>query len=169
MMRAKLCFTLSLALRAAAGLAIGAGFLAVPGCGLMNKSSSPPSDTETLPASPEAAAVANSQNQQPSTDKDDDKELKCDQLVRNPPGIEEIRRTPQLGIESREIRVERTADIIVGWYIAREEALPMVGARKTVSTSSTSTRRCSSCCRTRSHSISHMRRWLRKRRRTASR
>ena len=26
------------------------------------------------------------------------------------PGIEEIRRTPQLGIESREIRVERTAE-----------------------------------------------------------
>lgn len=63
-----------------------------------------------MPAPPEAAAVENSQSQQPNTNKDDDKVLKCQQLVHNPPGIEEIRRTQQLGIESREIRVERTAE-----------------------------------------------------------
>lgn len=76
----------------------------------MSNSSSPSHDSEVLPGPPEAAAVENSQSQQPSTDKDDDKTLKCEQLVRTPPGIEEIRRTPQLGIESREIRVERTAE-----------------------------------------------------------
>jgi len=73
-------------------------------------SSSASGGTEVLPASPEAVAVANTQSNQSSYDKDEDRTLKCEQLVRNPPGIEEIRRTPQLGIESREIRVERTAD-----------------------------------------------------------
>ena len=66
--------------------------------------------TRTLPPPSDSTAVENSQSHQPNTNKDDDKTLKCEQLVRNPPGLEEIRRTPQLGIESREIRVERTAD-----------------------------------------------------------
>ncbi len=85
--------------------------------------------TETLPISPEATAVANSQSQQPSTDKDDDKELKCEQMVRNPPGIEEIRRTPQLGIESREIRVERTQDSY-RWVVYRSKGSAPDGWRQ---------------------------------------
>ncbi len=76
----------------------------------MSGLSSGSSGSEVLPGPSEAARIENSQSQQPSTDKDDDKALKCEQLVRNPPGIEEIRRTLQLAIESREIRVERTAD-----------------------------------------------------------
>jgi len=113
MMRARLYFTSSFTLRTAA-FAMGLWFFSMPGCALVSSSSSPSHGTELLPAPPEAAAVANSQSQQPSDDKggdkDDDKALKCEQLVRNPPGIEEIRRTPQLGIESREIRFERTAE-----------------------------------------------------------
>lgn len=66
--------------------------------------------TETVPVSPEAAGVANTLSHQPGYDKDEDKTLKCEQLVRNPPGIEEIRRTPNLEIESREIRVASTGD-----------------------------------------------------------
>jgi hypothetical protein len=110
MMRAKPDFTLSFSLRGAAVFALGLSFFSMPGCGLMGNRSPSSRDTEVLPGPPESAAVANSQSQQPSTDKDDDKELKCEQLVRNPPGIEEIRRTQELGIESREIRVERTGD-----------------------------------------------------------
>ena len=72
--------------------------------------SSSSNGTDTVPISPEAAGVANTLSHQPGYDKDEDKTLKCEQLVRNPPGIEEVRRTPQLGIESREIRIERTAD-----------------------------------------------------------
>jgi hypothetical protein len=110
MMRAKLYSSISIISPRAAGLAIGLWLLSMPGCGLMNQSSSSSHDPEKLPASSDAVAVENSQSQQPGTDKDEDKVLKCEQLVRNPPGIEEIRRTPQLGIESREIRVERTSD-----------------------------------------------------------
>jgi hypothetical protein len=109
MMRAKLYAQLSINLRVATAFAIGAWLFSIPGCALMGKSSSQ-QNSEPIPASSDAAAVANSQSKQPSTDRDDDKELKCEQLVHNPPGVEEIRRTPQLGIESREIRVERTAD-----------------------------------------------------------
>ena len=76
----------------------------------MMNSPSASNPTEVVPVTPEAAAVENSQAKQPTVDKDEDKNLKCEQLVRNPPGIEEIRRTPELGIESREIRVERTSD-----------------------------------------------------------
>ncbi len=108
MMRAKLSDT-SFTSRAVSAIAIALFLVSLPGCGLTGNSSSS-HDTETLPASPEAVAVENSQSHQPNTDKDEDKVMKCEQLVRNPPGIEEIRRTPQLGIESREIRVERTAD-----------------------------------------------------------
>lgn len=109
MMRANLSDT-SFTSRAVSAFAIAFLLFAMPGCGAMSNSSSSSHDTETLPASPEAVAVENSQSHQPSTDRDEDKVLKCEQLVRNPPGIEEIRRTPQLGIESREIRVERTSD-----------------------------------------------------------
>jgi len=110
MMRAKLRFPLSFILPPAAAFAMGLWFFSLPGCSLMSNSSSPSHGVETLPPPPEAAAVENSQSQQPTTDRDEDKMLKCEQLVRNPPGIEEIRRTPQLGIESREIRIQRTAD-----------------------------------------------------------
>ena len=92
----------------------------------MNQSSSSSHDPEKLPASSDAVAVENSQSQQPGTDKDEDKVLKCEQLVRNPPGIEEIRRTPQLGIESREIRVERTSDSY-RWVVYRSRGSAPVG------------------------------------------
>ena len=114
MMRAKLCFTPSFMFRAASAFVMVLWFFSIPGCALMSSFSALSHGTGMLPAPPEAAAVANSQSQQASDDKggdkDDDKALKCEQLVRNPPGLEEIRRTPRLGIESREIRVERTPD-----------------------------------------------------------
>jgi hypothetical protein len=91
----------------ATALALGLGFLAMAGCSSKHSSSS---NDGVLPASSESTAVGNSQPNQSSYDKDEDRTLKCQQLVRNPPGIEEIRRTASLGIESREIRVERTAD-----------------------------------------------------------
>ncbi|HVN27597.1 MAG TPA: hypothetical protein VMT64_03885 [Candidatus Binataceae bacterium] len=72
--------------------------------------SSNSNNSDVLPVSPEAKADSDSQSDRPSYDHDDDRTLKCEQLVRNPPGIEEIRRTPALGIESREIRIERTAE-----------------------------------------------------------
>ena len=96
-------------LRPCIALVIGMWIFSLSGCGMMN-SSSAANPTETVPIPPDAAAVENSQSKQPAYDRDEDKTQKCEQLVRNPPGIEEIRRTPELGIESREIRVERTAD-----------------------------------------------------------
>jgi hypothetical protein len=120
MMRAKFCFTTPFKFRVAAAFAMGLWFFSMPGCALMSSSSAPSRGTEMLPTPPEAAAVANAQSQQPSTDKDDDKDLKCEQLVRNPPGIEEIRRTPELGIESREIRVERTPESY-RWVVYRSK------------------------------------------------
>ncbi len=110
MMRAKLRLALPFILPSAAAFAMGLWFFSLPGCSLMSNLSGPSHGAEMLPPPPEAAAVENSQSQQPTTDRDEDKMLKCEQLVRNPPGIEEIRRTPQLGIESREIRIQRTAD-----------------------------------------------------------
>jgi hypothetical protein len=110
MMRSKFQLISSTAFRYAAALVVGVGFLSVAGCSAGGRNSSASNGSEVLPTTPEAAAVANTQSDQPSYDKDEDRTLKCEQLVRNPPGIEEIRRTPNLGIESREIRVERTAD-----------------------------------------------------------
>ena len=99
-------------IRSAAAFAAALGLLSAAGCS--SHSSSSNSGGVVIPASPEAVAVANSEaqesKQEPKYDKDEDRTLKCEQLVRDPPGIEEIRRTPQLGIESREIRVERNAD-----------------------------------------------------------
>jgi hypothetical protein len=118
MMRAKLNFAMSFPTRRAAALAVSLWFLSMPGCALLSGSSGSSHDTGALPASSEATAVENSQSQQPNMDKDEDKVLKCQQLVHNPPGIEEIRRTPKLGIESREIRVERTAETY-RWVVYR--------------------------------------------------
>jgi hypothetical protein len=127
MIRTKPYLTMSFSLRAAAAFAIGLWIFAMPGCSSSSNSSG--SSSEVLPGPPEAAAVANSQSQQPSTDRDDDKELKCEQLVRNPPGIEEIRRTPELGIESREIRIERSGDSY-RWVVFRSRGSAPDGWRK---------------------------------------
>ncbi len=108
-MRARFYSLIFIASRAAAALVIAGWCWSMPGCGLLGKSSSS-HDNENMPPPSDSTAVENSQSHQPNTNKDDDRTLKCEQLVRNPPGLEEIRRTPQLGIESREIRVERTAD-----------------------------------------------------------
>jgi hypothetical protein len=129
MMRAKLNLTTSFIFYAPAVVAMGLGFFSMPGCALIGNSSASSHDTEVLPGPPEAAAVANSQSQQPSTDKDDDKELKCEQLVRNPPGVEEIRRTAQLGIETREMRVERAGDSY-RWVVFRSRGSAPDGWRQ---------------------------------------
>jgi hypothetical protein len=132
MMRAKLYRSTSFLLRATA-FAMGVWIFSMPGCALMSSSSAPSHGFEMLPASPEAAAVANSQSVPPGDekdrDKDDDKALKCEQLVRNPPGVEEIRRTPQMGIESREIRVERTPDSY-RWVVYRSSGSAPDGWRR---------------------------------------
>src|SRR5580704_13731099 len=90
MMRAKTDFTSSSILRAAAAVGIALWLGSMPGCASMNggSNSSSSEGTETVPVSPEAAAVANTLSHQPDYDKDEDKTLKCEQLVRNPPGIE---------------------------------------------------------------------------------
>jgi len=110
MMRDFSYFIRSSAVGAATAIAI-ALWLGISGCGLMHKDSDSDSNgSETVPISPQAAEVANTLSHQPGYDKDEDKTLKCEQLVRNPPGIEEIRRTPKTGVESREIRVESTGE-----------------------------------------------------------
>src|SRR5579871_2262223 len=106
-------------IRSAAAFAIALGLLSAAGCSAHNSSASNGGGV-VIPSSPEAAAVANSQSQEPKYDKDEDRTLKCEQLVRNPPGIEEIRNTPQVGIESREIRAERNADSY-RWVVYRSK------------------------------------------------
>jgi hypothetical protein len=110
MMRARLNLALSYALRGTAVFAMGLWFTSIPGCSTVSGWFGSSHQNDMMPASSDAAAVENSQSQQPNTNKDDDKTMKCEQLVHHPPGIEEIRRTAQLGIESREIRVERSAN-----------------------------------------------------------
>ncbi len=105
-------------IRSAAAFATALGLLSTAGCSSHNSSSN--GGGVVIPSSPEAAAVANSQSQEPKYDKDEDRTLKCEQLVRDPPGLEEIRRTPQLGIESREIRAERNADSY-RWVVYRSK------------------------------------------------
>jgi hypothetical protein len=112
MMRAKLYLIRPTILRALVVITAALWIGSMPGCAAMHNSSDSSSSngTETVPVSPEAAGVANTLSHQGGYDKDEDRTLKCEQLVRNPPGIEEIRRTPNLEIESREIRVESTGD-----------------------------------------------------------
>lgn len=128
MMRTEKHFTFSSTIHRAisfwAGLPL---LLSIAGCAAWHNSSSS-NGSEVLPASSEAAAVGNTQSNQPSYDKDEDRTLKCEQLVRNPPGVEEIRRTPTLGIESREIRVERNADSY-RWVIYRSRGSAADGWR----------------------------------------
>ncbi len=59
-----------------------------------------------------ANANAKSDNDEDSSkdSEDEDSSAKCDQLVRHPPGVEEIRRTADLNIESREMRLERVGE-----------------------------------------------------------
>jgi hypothetical protein len=60
-----------------------------------------------------ARANANSKSEDDDSSKnteDEDSTAKCDQLVRHPPGVEEIRRTPDLNIESREMRLQRVGE-----------------------------------------------------------
>ena len=68
----------------------------------------------------EGASVMNSQSTEPKYDRDEDRTQKCEQLVRNLPGVEEIRRTPSLAIESREMRLERTAESY-RWVVYRSK------------------------------------------------
>ena len=93
----------------APAIAIALALFTISGCAATDKSSGA-NDTEVVPAPPAAVAAENAQSSLPNTERDEDKVLKCQQLVHNPPGIEEIRRTPQLNVESREIRIERTAN-----------------------------------------------------------
>lgn len=58
-------------------------------------------------------AKAKSGNDDESSGKegdDEDATAKCEQLAHHLPGVEEIRRTPKLDIESREVRLERTGE-----------------------------------------------------------
>jgi hypothetical protein len=95
-----------------ATLATALWFFSMPGCALMHSSSDSSSNSngsETVPISPQQAAVANSLSKNPEYDKDEDRTLKCEQLVRHPPGVEEVRRTKN-GVESREMRLESTGE-----------------------------------------------------------
>ena len=110
MIRKAVQSTRSTCFRVPAVLAMGVWLILMPGCSSMHSSSDLSSNgSETVPVSPQAAAVANQLSPHPEYDKDEDRTLKCEQLVRHPPGIEEVRRA-QNGVETREIRLESTGE-----------------------------------------------------------
>jgi len=110
MNRARVQSTCSTYLRVPAAVAMAFWLISMPGCSsLHNSSDANLNGSETVPISPQAAAVANSLSKHPEYAKDEDRTLKCEQLVRHTPGIEEVRRAPN-GVESREIRLESTGE-----------------------------------------------------------
>jgi hypothetical protein len=110
MIRAKNQFIFSTCVRGMATLVMALWLISIPGCSALHSSAdSNANGSETVPISPQEAAVANTVSKQPDYDKDEDRTLKCEQLVRHPPGIEEVRRTKN-GVESREIRLESTGE-----------------------------------------------------------
>ncbi len=60
---------------------------------------------------------------------DDDAALKCQQLVRHPAGVEEIQRTPDLNIVSREMRVQRIGENY-RWEVYRSHGSSPEGWRR---------------------------------------
>lgn len=75
-------------------------------------------------------ADAKSKDDEPSKDgEDDETNLKCEQLVRHPPGIEEIQRALDLSIESREIRLERGGESY-RWVVYRSRGTSPEGWRR---------------------------------------
>ena len=75
-----------------------------------------------------AVAGGNDKSRDESKDDDDETAVKCDQLVHHPPGVEEIRRTANLGIESREIRLERAGESY-RWVVYRSSGASPEGWR----------------------------------------
>ena len=59
----------------------------------------------------------------------DEQSMRCAQLVKAPPDVEEIRRTPDLGIESRELRLER-AENGLAWKVHPEAGSVAEGWRR---------------------------------------
>ncbi len=89
---------------------------ALPGCAGLPAVSAIQAAAPLAIAATQQVASVGAQTQDKSKDEDDsskdtedeDTKAKCDQLVRHPPGVEEIRRTEDLNIESREMRIERS-------------------------------------------------------------
>ena len=107
-MRSRAKLNLSSIASAAAWAAIGAWLIGASGCaaagpaGMLASNAAPMAMTAT-----EGVSVARG-NSSGEADRDKEEDaVKCDQLQRNPPDVEEIRRTPDLAIESRELRIER--------------------------------------------------------------
>jgi len=110
MLREKYEITLSLALHFTAASLLGLWMISISGCAAAGASAAASAAGPAAMTLTEGAAVVNSQSAEPKYDRDEDRTQKCQQLVRNLPGVEEIRRTPTLAIESREMRLERTAE-----------------------------------------------------------
>ena len=66
--------------------------------------------TEHIVAAGGNASAKSDDDESSGSGDDDERNRKCEQLRNHPPGIEEIRRTDDLSIESREIRLERTGE-----------------------------------------------------------
>jgi hypothetical protein len=99
---------------AGAAILLGLVFLGLHGCaGAAMTSAIPIALTST-----EVAAVTHAQNNPSEGEKEEDA-LKCSQLVNHPPGVEELRRTPDLSIESREIRIQPTGGVGGMWVVYR--------------------------------------------------
>ncbi len=99
-------------------LLLGLLMAALPGCaGLTAMSALQTAGPLAMAGAQQMAAAGATANSKSDNDEDsskdtqdEDSRAKCDQLVRHPPGVEEIRRTADLNIETREMRLQRVGE-----------------------------------------------------------
>jgi hypothetical protein len=98
---------------------LGLLMASLPGCaGLSALSALQTAGPLAMAGAQQMAAAGSNAHSKSDTDDDDsskasedeDSSAKCDQVVRHPPGVEEIRRTADLNIESREMRLQRVGE-----------------------------------------------------------
>jgi len=97
---------------------LGLLIISLPGCaGLTAMSALQTAGPLAMAGAQQMAAAGSTANSKSDNDEDsskasddEDSNAKCDQLVRHPPGVEEIRRTADLNIESREMRLQRVGE-----------------------------------------------------------
>lgn len=116
MIRPKLDFRTSSS--AAAAILLSFVLASLHGCAGAAAGAAATSAIPLAMTSTEMAAVTHAQNTESAGEKEEDA-LKCNQLVNHPPGVEEVRRTPDLSLESREIRIEPTGGVGGMWVVYR--------------------------------------------------